>query len=353
MSINNLNDGKFVKVFTKAQFRDIMQMKGGLDMKKLIALTLILCSVIFSFSSCDRVISMTEYGGRYSSFCNISGVSIELYRYTEEGIYATIVNDTSRSIQLKPMYKISGKSDSVIDELDYTESKLTVPSLSERTLFFPVDIETFTKNGKHILDTSVYFSDDTEEDSHIFSLTLSFNVKKISPNKEYTVSFDELFIELPKNKYKPGETVEFTYPMVHDANVLVFMNGRYLKEPSFIMPAEGVRLNVQMVGARNRPEHMVELETAYLIDNGGYAASVKEIYGEYASGAIVASFIPQGDVKPKRYQETVEGYIFKYDKEYIKVLYKEKLLTLRFAYENGYLSEEEITEIAEKYQCQS
>ena len=330
-----------------------MKMKGEIKhMKKLLILAQILISVICIFSSCGSVTAITE-GNSFHS--DIPDVCVTLYDANENGIYVTIENVTPYDMTLSSTYTIERKSgkdwkESHFDELDLNSSKMKVVSLSDRLLFFPIGTFDVSRAGTYRLRTEFTYSTDNDENQLRSQLWLELDVKKISKHKTYNVTIDANSIELTKTKYKPGETVEFTPHILFDANALYFMNGKYLEEPMFTMPAEDVVIEERLIGGFNRPLYATELESAYHIAHPEVLdVTAGEIYGKYDSGAIVALFVPQG-VEPSPYEETVLEYTFKHEGKPILVLYKKKLFTLSEAYNRGYLTEDNVRDIAKKYQ---
>lgn len=80
-------------------------------------------------------------------------------------------------------------------------------------------------------------------------------------------------------------------------------------------------------------------------------ASVLHYYGKYESGAIVAMLAGSEECFDcALWTETVAGYDFHYsDGNRIRVLYESEFHTLTQAYENGYLTKDNIRDISNKH----
>ena len=92
------------------------------------------------------------------------------------------------------------------------------------------------------------------------------------------------------------------------------------------------------------------LRVAYQAEYPYAKVYVKNYYGEYESGALVAMMEGDGYYNDAGWTVVVAGHTFEYNNgNRIIVLYNGKFYGLEFAYENGYLTKDEIGDIALKH----
>ena len=119
---------------------------------------------------------------------------------------------------------------------------------------------------------------------------------------------------------------------------------------SFTMPDEDVVIDFKTYdGFLPDPAYGTLIETYWMQNLDAEHVSVREYYGEYENGVLVA-MIDAGDYTANEWSEKIAGYSFAYgDGNRLTVLYDGKFYTLPEAYEKEYLTKENISEIFLKY----
>jgi len=119
---------------------------------------------------------------------------------------------------------------------------------------------------------------------------------------------------------------------------------------SFTMPDEDVVIDFKTYdGFLPDPAYGTLIETYWMQNLDAEHVSVREYYGEYENGVLVA-MIDAGDYTANEWSEKIAGYSFTYgDGNRLTVLYDGKFYTLPEAYEKEYLTKENIGEIFLKY----
>ena len=119
---------------------------------------------------------------------------------------------------------------------------------------------------------------------------------------------------------------------------------------SFTMPDEDVVIDFKTYdGFLPDPAYGTLIETYWMQNLDAEHVSVREYYGEYKNGALVA-MIDAEEYTANEWSEKIAGYSFAYgDGNRLTVLYDGKFYTLPEAYEKEYLTKENISEIFLKY----
>lgn len=173
---------------------------------------------------------------------------------------------------------------------------------------------------------------------------------------------DWLYEEL-KHTYYKGETVSVKISMATDVGFLFFVNGEELTdyqdvdglywEFTFQMPACDTYVHFKTYdGFLPDVNYGTLIETYYRQNLDCPGVSVKRYYGEFASGAIVAmldvSDYHYGDAE---WVEEVGGSVINYKdgNRIVALCPNNKFYTLTEAFENGYLTAEDIAAIAEMH----
>ena len=174
------------------------------------------------------------------------------------------------------------------------------------------------------------------------------------------MSAPEWLYEELKHTYYEGETVSVKISMATDVGFLFFVNGEEISdyqwdsgiywEFTFPMPACDTIIHFKTYDGFLPDWNYAILMETYLRQNLDCPGVwVRHYYGEFASGAIVAML----DVFPYTellWQEKIGDTVIQYyDGNRITVLYENVFYTLTEAYENGYLTQEDIATIAEMH----
>ncbi len=175
-----------------------------------------------------------------------------------------------------------------------------------------------------------------------------------------TVNNEEWLYEDLRPAYKAGETVSVKIGTATDLGFLLFVNGeRIMPEHNnnyeywefvFTMPDEDVVIDFKTYD-RFLPDanYAVLIEAYWEKIPEADSVSIIRYYGEYDSGAIAAMMAcSEYDFTEAEWDEHIEDVVIHYSNgNRIIVLYEGEFYNLTQAYENGYLSIEEITAIAE------
>ena len=184
-----------------------------------------------------------------------------------------------------------------------------------------------------------------------------------SIEKEYSITMNSprfLYEDLPSSA-RPGEVVNMKILKATDMGYLVFVNGSVLgKEAysegdeywqfSFVMPNEDVEISFKTYdGFLPHPNYGKLIETFWILNPDAEYVRVREYYGEYSSGAVVA-MIDSSDYAANEWSEDIAGYTFKYgDGNCIQVLHEGRFYKLAGAYMKGILSKSDIESVYNLY----
>ena len=171
----------------------------------------------------------------------------------------------------------------------------------------------------------------------------------------------ELLYEELKHTYYAGEIVSVKISMVTDTGFLFFVNGEEITdyqdvdglywEFTFPMPACETYVHFKTYdGFLPDWNYAVLMETYYRQNLDAPFVHVRHYYGEFASGAIVAMLDTSGYDEYLWQEEIGDTVIYYRDGNRIVALCpNNKFYTLTEAFENGYLTTEDIAAIAEMH----
>ena len=180
--------------------------------------------------------------------------------------------------------------------------------------------------------------------------------------KQYSVIFDEaptwLYEEL-ESHYLSGDSVRVRIGKVDGVRYLFLVNGkRYSCEFesddfwqfSFTMPREEAIIEFKTYDAAVTDPDEITLIEQYLLSTGYQdGVTVQKLYGKYESGAI-AAIISAGNYDSILWEETVAGEVFRYQtSNRILVLQDQTFLTLEEAYNQGYLTQSDVSAICQQH----
>ena len=160
-----------------------------------------------------------------------------------------------------------------------------------------------------------------------------------------------------KSTYKAGETVYVQIKKALDIGYLFLVNGEKIDVKNdryddfwifeFVMPAEDTVIEFYTYDGFVPNENYAILCESYILANPGcVGVCVEKYYGEFESGAIVA-MMGGGAYTDALWDEVIDGIIVHYyDGNRILVLYEGDFYTLTEAYEAGYLTRDDISDIA-------
>lgn len=175
-----------------------------------------------------------------------------------------------------------------------------------------------------------------------------------------TMNNEEWLYEDLKPAYKAGETVSVKIRTATDLGFLLFVNGeRVMPEINnhyeywefvFTMPDENAVIEFKTYdGFLPDANYSVLIETYWEKIPVAESVSIIRYYGEFASGAIAAMMTcSEYGFTDALWEEYIEDVVIYYNNgNRIIVLYEGEFYNLTQAYEDGYLSIEDITVIAE------
>lgn len=175
------------------------------------------------------------------------------------------------------------------------------------------------------------------------------------------MSAPEWLHEELKHTYYEGETVSVKISMATDVGFLFFVNGEELTdyqdvdglywEFTFQMPACDTYVHFKTYdGFLPHVNYGTLIETYYRQNLDARYVHIRHYYGEFASGAIVA-MLDTGAYTDAIWEETIGDTVIHYsDGNHIVALCpNNKFYTLTEAFENGYLTAEDIAAIAEMH----
>ena len=181
--------------------------------------------------------------------------------------------------------------------------------------------------------------------------------------KKYSIKMNDenwLYEKLPSSA-KVGEKVTVKIKFATDMGYIFMVNGERINQDdnvesnnywqfSFTMPDENVVIDFKTYdGFLPTPEYGTLIETYWIQNPKAEYVRVREYYGEYGNGALVA-MIDAEEYTSNVWSEEVAGYNFVYsDGNRLKVLYNDKFYTLPEAHQKGYLTKENIENIFSEY----
>ena len=173
-----------------------------------------------------------------------------------------------------------------------------------------------------------------------------------------TMNDEEWLYEDLKATYKAGETVTVKIEMAIDLGYLFLVNGNDIAdcqdvdglywEYTFTMPACNVEIDFKTYdGFLPDWNYGILIESYWKQNLDADYVYIENYYGEFSGGAIVA-MIASGAYDDAVWEETVGDTTIRYNNgNCILVLYEGKFYTLTAAYENGYLSLNDIKAISD------
>ena len=175
------------------------------------------------------------------------------------------------------------------------------------------------------------------------------------------MSAPEWLYEELKHTYYEGETVSVKISMVTDTGFMFFVNGeeitdyqwdsRLYWEFTFPMPACDTYIHFKTYdGFLPHVNYGTLIETYYRQNLDARYVHVRHYYGEFASGAIVA-MLDTGAYTDAIWEETIGDTVIHYSdgNRIVALCPNNKFYTLTEAFENGYLTAEDIAAIAEMH----
>ena len=153
--------------------------------------------------------------------------------------------------------------------------------------------------------------------------------------------------------YIGGEEVSVKIRMATDTGFLFLVNGEDVAEWSdvdglyweftFVMPHRDTVIDFKTYDGFLPDANYARLIEAYYLKNpSAENVSIVHYYGEFASGALVAMIDNGGGYDDALWEEIING-------NRITVLYENEFYTLTDAYNNGYITDEELISIADKH----
>ena len=169
---------------------------------------------------------------------------------------------------------------------------------------------------------------------------------------------DWLYEKVPSSA-KVGDTITVRINKAYDLGYLFLVNGEKVEmeeytdkywEFTFIMPDADIEIDFKTYdGFLPDMNYGVLIETFWLQNPEAEYVNIREYYGEYDSGAIVA-VIDAWDYTSNEWSEDVAGFEFIYGNgNYLQVLHDDTFYKLPAAYEKGILTKADIQSIHEQY----
>ena len=169
---------------------------------------------------------------------------------------------------------------------------------------------------------------------------------------------DWLFEKIPSSA-RVGDTVTVKISKAFDVGYMFMMNGEEIEMEddtdkywlfTFTMPDEDVEIDFNTYdGFLPDINYGKLIETFWKQNPEAEYVRIREYYGEYESGAIVA-MIDWCDYTSNEWCEEIAGCEFRYGNgNCLQVLHDDSFYKLPTAYEKGILTEDDIQEIHEQY----
>ena len=249
-----------------------------------------------------------------------------------------------------------------VDELEFIETEYPA-TIVEENRYIDAGF------GKLIFVTTDIFYREGKE--NIYYQLVGKNLDEMiayATSAEYslTMNDEEWLYEDLKATYKAGETVSVKIEMAIDLGYLFLVNGNDIAdcqdvdglywEFTFTMPACNVEIDFKTYdGFLPDRNYGILIESYWKQNLDADYVYIENYYGEFSGGAIVA-MIASGAYDDAVWEETVGDTTIRYNNENrILVLYEGEFYTLTAAYENGYLSLNDLEAISdlqkEYYPC--
>ncbi len=325
------------------------------------ALIIIACSFLMS---CNEIkISNnndSEYDGVY--------MTIESISYYEDCKEINVIwhNETEYEVTFGLNRLIKRYSDGEwisvsTADVEYHDTEYTVEPNSTYKFSYSTEYFDVSKSGTYRLYASFKVH---EQEIQYRSAYAEFEVTSVKSHKVTMKDEDWLFEDL-KDRYFEGEKVTVKIGTVTDTGYLLLANGKNVKEVvpnsdgsydywefAFTMPNEDVVLEFKTYdGFLQYPNEGRLIESYILANSDVESAWIDRYYGEYESGAIVAIIKSRNDADQVLTIENVQNFSFIYPTEntVISVLYGSAFYSVKDAYNNGYLSADDLEDIYQKH----
>ncbi len=326
--------------------------------------------LISAFCICVFLVSCNQIKISNGSLSELDGVymTIESISYNDKHKKINVVfnNDTDYEVYFDSECDIKYRNGvewvSVKTATDLLDSMLypIKPHSTYKTTF---SSEHYDLSKKGLYRLYSYLSIRGNE-SQNYSAYAEFEVTSV---KSYAVTMkdEEWLFEDLKDRYYEGEKVTVKIGTVTDTGYLLLANGKNVKEVipnsdgsydywefEFTMPNEDVILEFKTYDGFLQYPNEGRLIESYILANPHIeGAWVDHYYGEYESGAIVSIIKSRNDADQVITIESVQDFDFIYpnDVDIISVLYGSSFYSLKYAYNNGYLSVEDLEDIYNKH----
>ncbi|MBQ4509424.1 MAG: hypothetical protein II984_01760 [Clostridia bacterium] len=333
-------------------------------MKRLIILLISAFCICVFLVSCNQIkISdsfYSEYDGIYMTIESIG------YYDGYKKINVVYHNDTDYEVYFDSecdiKYSNGGEWESVKTATDLLDSMLyPIKPHSTYETSFSSEHYNLSKKGLYRLYSYLVIR---ENESQHFSNYVEFEVTSVKSYKVTMKDEDWLFEDL-KDRYYEGEKVTVKIGTVTDTGYLLLANGKNVKEVipnsdgsydywefEFTMPKEDVLLEFKTYDGFLRYPNEGKLIEAYILANPDIeGAWIDRYYGEYESGAIVAIIQSRNDADQVITIENIQdlSFIYPTDNTIISVLYGSSFYSVTDAYNNGYLSNDDLVDIYQKH----
>lgn len=326
--------------------------------------------LISAFCICALLVSCNQIKISNGSLSELDGVSmtIESVSYYDDRKEINVVfhNDTDYEVYFDSecdiKYRNGVEWESVKTATDLLDSMLySIKPHSTYETSFSSEHYDLSKNGVYRLYS--YLSIRGNE-SQNYSAYAEFEVTSVKSHRVTMKDEDWLFEDL-KDRYYEGEKVTVKIGTVTDTGYLLLANGKNVKEVipnsdgsydywefEFTMPKEDVLLEFKTYDGFLQYPNEGRLIEAYILANPDIeGAWIDRYYGEYESGAIVAIIQSRNDADQVVTLENVQdlSFIYPTDNTIISVLYGSSFYSVTDAYNNGYLSNDDLVDIYQKH----
>lgn len=161
--------------------------------------------------------------------------------------------------------------------------------------------------------------------------------------------------------YKGGDEVSVKIRMATDTGFLFLVNGEDIAECrdvdglywefTFVMPHRDTVIDFKTYDGFLPDANYARLIEAYYLKNpSAENVSIVHYYGEFSSGALVAMIDNGGGYDDALGEEIINGNVIEYiNGNRITVLYENEFYTLTDAYNNGFITDEELESIADQH----
>ena len=325
--------------------------------------SLIVITCVFLMSCNEIKISdnnYSEYDGVYMTMESVS------YYDDHKVINVIYHNETDYTVTfgLNRSIKRQSGSDFIsvsTADVEYHDTEYTISPHSTYKFSYSTEYFDVSKGGTYRLYTSFRVK---EVEIKYCSTYVEFEVTDLKSYK-VTMRDEEWLFEDLKDRYYEGEKVTVKIGTVTDTGYLLLANGKNVKEVipnsdgsydywefEFTMPKEDVLLEFKTYDGFLQYPNEGRLIEAYILANPHIeGAWVDRYYGEYESGAIVSIIKSRNDADQVITIESVQDFDFIYpnDVDIISVLYGSSFYSLKDAYNNGYLSKDDLEDIYNKH----